>query len=61
VAFPVFSLRTHDSVGVGEFLDINRLVDVCCLAGEWIHAHCRSHMRKALCTVCTVKLVQPSV
>lgn len=33
VACPVFSLRTRDSVGVGEFLDINRLVDVCCLAG----------------------------
>lgn len=29
----MFSLRTRDSVGVGEFLDINRLVDVCRMAG----------------------------
>lgn len=34
LAVPVFSLRTRHSVGVGEFLDIKRLVDVCCMAGE---------------------------
>mmetsp|Transcript_13105 Transcript_13105/g.39668 ORF Transcript_13105/g.39668 Transcript_13105/m.39668 type:complete len:1026 (-) Transcript_13105:2008-5085(-) len=33
LAVPVFSLRTRRSVGVGEFLDIKRLVDVCCMAG----------------------------
>lgn len=29
VAVPVFSLRTHDSVGCGEFLDLLKLVDFC--------------------------------
>lgn len=33
VAVPVFSLRTRSSLGVGEFLDIKLLVDVCCMAG----------------------------
>ncbi|GBF89315.1 4-alpha-glucanotransferase [Raphidocelis subcapitata] len=33
VALPVFSLRTRDSVGVGEFLDIKRLVDFAGAAG----------------------------
>lgn len=33
VAVPVFSLRTQSSLGVGEFLDIKLLVDVCCMAG----------------------------
>lgn len=41
VACPVFSLRTRDSVGVGEFLDINRLVDVCCMAGGRVCTPCR--------------------
>jgi hypothetical protein len=50
VACPVFSLRTRDSVGVGEFLDINRLVDVCCMAGGRLYTPCRP--LKRLCTVC---------
>ena len=33
VALPVFSLRTDDSVGVGEFEDIRKLVDLCYTAG----------------------------
>ena len=33
VAVPVFSLRTRDSVGVGEFDDIRQLVDLCHTAG----------------------------
>ncbi|CAL8472202.1 g11744 [Coccomyxa elongata] len=33
VALPVFCLRTQDSVGVGEFEDIKKLVDVCDVAG----------------------------
>lgn len=33
VATPVFSLRTHESVGSGEFLDIKILVDICNAAG----------------------------
>jgi hypothetical protein len=32
LAVPVFSLRTHHSVGVGEFLDLIPLVD---LADRW--------------------------
>ncbi len=34
VALPVFSLRTRDSVGAGEFEDIKKLVDVCDRAGQ---------------------------
>lgn len=30
---PVFSLRTKDSTGCGEFLDLIKLVDFCCVAG----------------------------
>ncbi|KAI8466522.1 MAG: cytosolic 4-alpha-glucanotransferase [Monoraphidium minutum] len=33
VALPVFSLRTRDSLGVGEFLDLRQLVDFCDAAG----------------------------
>jgi 4-alpha-glucanotransferase len=33
LACPVFSLRTHSSVGVGEFLDIKKMVDLCSAAG----------------------------
>ncbi|MBK9291411.1 MAG: 4-alpha-glucanotransferase [Bacteroidetes bacterium] len=33
VAVPVFSLRTNDSFGVGEFHDIRKLVDWCVLTG----------------------------
>ena len=37
MACPVFSLRTRDSIGVGEFLDIERLVDICSLAGGGLY------------------------
>ena len=30
VAVPVFSLRTRDSVGAGEFLDLLQLIQLCC-------------------------------
>ena len=33
VALPVFSLRSRDSVGAGEFEDIRKLVDLCHTAG----------------------------
>lgn len=33
VAVPVFSLRTHESFGVGEFNDLRKLVDWCTLTG----------------------------
>jgi hypothetical protein len=33
VAVPVFSLRTHNSVGAGDFGDIRTLVDFCDVAG----------------------------
>ncbi len=36
IALPVFCLRTQDSVGVGEFEDIKKLVDVCDVAGVQI-------------------------
>ncbi|KAJ9519153.1 hypothetical protein QJQ45_007717 [Haematococcus lacustris] len=34
VAVPVFSLRTRDSVGCGEFLDLLKLVDFCARQGQ---------------------------
>ncbi|MDA3880110.1 MAG: 4-alpha-glucanotransferase [Prolixibacteraceae bacterium] len=34
VAVPVFSLRTEESFGVGEFNDLKKLVDWCVLAGQ---------------------------
>lgn len=33
VAVPVFSLRTTRSCGVGDFVDVRRLVDLCAAAG----------------------------
>lgn len=33
VAVPVFSLRSRESVGVGEFADIKKLADLCSAAG----------------------------
>lgn len=33
VAVPVFSLRTDESFGVGEFLDLKKLIDWCTLTG----------------------------
>ena len=33
VAVPVFSLRSHSSVGAGEFVDIKTLVDICAATG----------------------------
>ena len=33
VASPVFRLRTRNSVGSGEFLDIKALVDICSATG----------------------------
>jgi len=33
VAVPVFSLRSHSSVGAGEFVDIRPLVDLCAATG----------------------------
>lgn len=47
VALPVFSLRTSDSVGVGEFEDIKKLVDVCNVAGA---CTCSSISASLLCT-----------
>lgn len=41
VALPVFSLRTRDSVGAGEFEDIKKLVDVCDAAGVFFVLLCR--------------------
>ena len=41
VAVPVFSLRTRDSVGVGEFDDIRQLVDLCHAAGGGHMSTCR--------------------
>jgi hypothetical protein len=34
VAIPVFSLRSHKSVGCGEFADLCELVDFCAEAGR---------------------------
>ena len=33
VALPVFALRSRDSVGVGEFQDLKKLVNLCHQAG----------------------------
>ena len=33
LAVPVFALRTRNSVGVGEFVDIKQLADFCSAAG----------------------------
>eukprot|EP00955_Chlamydomonas_euryale_P059309 357336-Chlamydomonas_euryale.AAC.3 len=36
VALPLFSLRTNDSVGVGEFLDLIKIIDLAAeRAGVW--------------------------
>jgi 4-alpha-glucanotransferase len=37
LAVPVFSLRSRESVGVGEFADIRKLVDLCSAAGATSH------------------------
>ncbi len=34
VAIPVFSIRTNDGLGVGEFLDLKKMVDWCNLTGQ---------------------------
>ena len=39
VAIPVFSLRSKNSAGVGEFLDIKLLVDWAVLALSMHHIH----------------------
>ena len=39
VAIPVFSLRSRNSVGVGEFEDIRKLVDICHTAGVTTATH----------------------
>ncbi len=36
LAVPVFALRTRNSVGVGEFADIEQLADFCSAAGVWL-------------------------
>lgn len=33
VAIPVFSLRSEESMGIGEFLDLKGVVDWACLVG----------------------------
>ncbi len=33
IAFPVFAVRTKDSVGAGEFMDLKKVVDFCCATG----------------------------
>ncbi|MBQ2499724.1 MAG: 4-alpha-glucanotransferase, partial [Bacteroidales bacterium] len=33
VAVPVFSLRSEDSCGIGEFLDLKKLADWCVMTG----------------------------
>jgi 4-alpha-glucanotransferase len=58
VAVPVFSLRSKQSVGVGEFRDVKALVDMCEAAGEqhtlsslpflsFARAHTHAHAQKA--------------
>ena len=64
LAVPVFSLRTRRSVGVGEFLDIKRLVDVCCMAGEQLSGAFGSRLdsyepidRRSSCAALSASLV----
>jgi 4-alpha-glucanotransferase len=45
VAIPVFSLRTESSMGVGEFRDIEVLVDWCDKAGLKIIQVCGQCLR----------------
>lgn len=40
LACPVFGLRTRNSVGVGDFLDIKPLVDICSVAGNIVRPVC---------------------
>ena len=53
VAVPVFALRSRRSVGVGEFLDIKLLVDIC-------HASGPPHLRSGACTPHHAPPTQPS-
>lgn len=34
IALPVFALRSRDSIGAGEFLDLKKLVTLCHQAGK---------------------------
>jgi hypothetical protein len=51
VAVPVFSLRTHNSVGAGDFADIKTLVDFCDVAGTTPPGHWEAPFHICVCGV----------